>query len=177
MTKWTMIHKSKICAKKEWSRTVKIKHFTALSISSSFKLLHASVSYFWLTQSSYSTITYQINRKLRALKSLRTAGKGKTSSQKNKEILGKKMSPKPYFWSMTTHLPGVRSWQTAPCEVPPPVRSFLYSGDQETLQGALPGRTQLVLRGPNEMPTSLRFPSLLMLLSSLFFLLCQAFYP
>lgn len=105
MTKWTMIHESKICAKKEWNRRVKIKHFTALSISSSFKLLCASVCYFWLMQSSYFTITYQINRKLRALKNLRTAGKGKTSSQTNKDILGKKVSPKPYFWSMTTHLP------------------------------------------------------------------------
>lgn len=104
-----MIHKTKICAKKEWNRRVKIKHFTALSISSSFKLLHASVSYFWLMQSSYSTITYQINRKLRAFKSLRTAGKGKTSSQKNEETLGKKMSPELYFWSMTTHLLGVPS--------------------------------------------------------------------
>lgn len=177
MTKWTMIHKSKICAKKEWNRRVKIKHFTALSISSSFKLLHASVSYFWLMQSSYSTITYQINRKLRAFKSLRTAGKGKTSSQKNEETLGKKMSPKLYFWSMTTHLLGVPSWQTAPCEVPPPVRSFLHSGDHETLQRVLPGRTQLVLPGPNKMPTLLRFPSLLTLLSGLFLLPCQAFYP
>lgn len=89
-----MIQKSKISAKKEWNRRVKIKHFTALSISSSFKLLCASVCYFWLMQSSYFTITYQINRKLRALKSLRTAGKGKTSSQKNEHILGKEMSPK-----------------------------------------------------------------------------------
>lgn len=103
MTKWTMIHESKIHAKKEWNRRVKIKHFTALSISSSFKLLCASVCYFWLMQSSYFTTTCHINRKLRALKSLRTAGKGKTSSQKNKDILGKETSPKPYFWSMTTH--------------------------------------------------------------------------
>lgn len=94
-----MIHKSKICAKKEWNRRVKIKHFTALSIPSSFKLLCASVCYFWLMQPSYFAITYQINRKLRALKNLRTAGR------LHEDILAKEMSPKPYFWSMTTHPP------------------------------------------------------------------------
>lgn len=134
MTKWTMIQKSKVSAKKEWNRRVKIKHFTALSISSSFKLLYASVCYFCLMQSSYFTITYQINRKLRALKSLRTAGKGKTSSQKNKDILGKEMSPKSYFWSMTTHPPWCAILTNSTMGVPPPVRSLLHPGDHKTLQ-------------------------------------------
>lgn len=163
MTKWTKIHKSKICAKKEQNRRVKIKHFTALSISSSFKLLYASVCYFWIMQSSYFTITCQINRKLRALKSLRTAGKGKTSSQKNKDILGKETSSKPYFWSMTTYplwcAISTNSTMKGPItnEVSPPVRSLLHSGDHETLQRALPGRTQLIPPGPNKTPTPLKF--------------------
>lgn len=42
MTKWTMIHKSKRSAKKEWNRRLIIKHITALSISPRLKALHAS---------------------------------------------------------------------------------------------------------------------------------------
>lgn len=118
-------------------------------------------------QSSYFTITYQINRKLRALKSSRTAEKGKTSSKKNEDILGKEMSPKPYFSSMTTQPPwcaiSTNSTIQGPTtsEVPPPVRSLWHSGDHKTLQKLLPERTQLVPPGPNKMPTPLRFPCLL----------------
>lgn len=53
-----------------------------------------------------STITYQINGKFRASKSLRTSAKGQTSSwERKEEILGKRMLLKPYFWSMMMHQP------------------------------------------------------------------------
>lgn len=63
----------------------------------------------WLLFLTYadftSTITYQINGKLRASKSIRT-GKGQNSSwERKEEILGKKVLLKPYFWSTTTHQP------------------------------------------------------------------------
>lgn len=155
-----MIHKSKIHAKKEWNRRVKIKHFTALPISYSFKLLCASVCYFWLMQSSYFTITYQINRKLTSLKNLRTAGKRKTSSQKNKDILGKEMSPEPYFWSMTTHLPWCAILTNSTMQGPTTseVRSLLHPGDHKPLQRALPGRTQLIPQVPTKCQHYWGFP-------------------
>ena len=181
MTKWTMTHKSKRSAKKEWNRRVKIKHSTALSISSSLKALHASVCYFWLMQTSYS-ITYQINGKLRASKSLRTAGEGETSSRESKEeILGKKMLLKPCFWSLTTHPPWCDSLTnsitqaTTISEVP---FTLWRSGN---MQREPPGRAQFEVWTSPWIPTrcrlQLRFPSLLMLSSSLFFLLRWASYP
>lgn len=182
MTKWTMTHKSKRSAKKERNRRVKIKHITALSISFSLKPLHASVCCFWLMQTSYPTITYQINGKLRDSKSLRTAGKEETSSWESKEeIFGKKMLLKPDFWNTTTHPPWCDSLTnsttqaTTICVVPLTTLEITQHAKRAARQGTTPVWTSPWI--PTRCQLQPRFPSLLMLSSSLLLLLRRASYP
>lgn len=144
-------------------------------------LQEGSCCYFWLMQTSYSTTTYQINRKLRASKSLRTAGEGQTSSQESKqEVMGRKMLLKPYFWSMTTYLPWCDSLTNSTMQATTISEVPLTLWRSHNMWRALPGRAQLEVWMspwiPTRCQTQLRFPFLLRLSSSLFLLFRQAPY-
>lgn len=168
MTKWTMIHKSKK------------KHKGRMKQKSKNKTYHSPINFFqsktpphfWLImQTSYSAITYQINGKLRASKSLRTAGKGETSSWDSKEkLFGEKDAPKACFFKSDNAPASMRQLDQQHHT------SYHHQCSPSHHSG---GHTTLVWMSPwilTRCRPQLKFPSFLMPSSILLFLLCWASY-